>query len=241
MSEETNPADKEASGMNRCKKTSRLSGAFTLLEVVVTLAILIIPILAVTILAAGGSRSVRQTYNSIHKPIRQDALAAMTAFSTIGRKSNRSNYAVYKIINGVYTVAQPPINQEIASGSAVEFRYWENAFDPAAANADVLEVTNTGTHYALFYLEGRRLKVDYGTVVNGVGGISGGTRRTSSLLRTVTLSEFVDVSKGTEIFSHNVVGGVGMGSVRMNLTLTDSEGESVEVKTSVLLRMNWPR
>jgi type II secretory pathway pseudopilin PulG len=227
--------------MNRGHDFFRRTIGFTLLEVVITLAILVIPILAVTILAASGSRSFRQTYDSIHKPIQQDALALMTAFSTVGRKANRSNYTVYKLINGVYTVAQPPFNQEVAAGSAVEFRYWDNPFDPADANADILEVTNTGTHYALFYLEGRRLKVDYGTVVNNVGGISGGMRRTNSILRTVTLTESVDTSKGTDIFSHNVVGGVGMGSVRMNLVLADSDGQSVEVKTSVLLRMNWPR
>ncbi|MEJ5258630.1 MAG: prepilin-type N-terminal cleavage/methylation domain-containing protein [Anaerohalosphaeraceae bacterium] len=227
--------------MNHRRAYSFWTRGFTLLEVIVTLAILVIPILAVTILAAGGSRSVRQTYNSIHKPIRQDALAIVTAFSTVGRKSNRSNYTVYKIVNGTYTVAQPLTGQELASGSAVEFRYWQEPFNPANAGSDVLEVTNTGTHYALFYLEGRRLKVDYGRVVNGVGGISGGLRRTGSLLRTVTLTEFVNISRGTEIFSHNVVGGVGMGSVRMNLTLTDNDGDSEEVKTSVLLRMNWPR
>lgn len=227
--------------MNRRKRAFRTPGGFTLIEIVVTLAILVIPILAVTILAAGGSRSFRQTYNSIHKEIRQDALAAMTAFSTIGRKSNRSNYTVYKIINGVYSVAQPLPNEEVATGSAVEFRYWNEPFDPASPGADTLEASNTGTHYALFYLDGRRLKVDYGPVVNGVGGVAGGARRTSSISQTVTLSEWVDTSRGTEIFSHNVVGGVGMGSIRMDLTLTDNEGESVEVKTSVLPRMNWPR
>jgi len=211
------------------------------MEIAVTVAIIAIPILAVGVLAASGSRSVRQSYNSIHKEIRQDALAAMTAFSTVGRKSNRSNYVIYKVVNGVYLPAQPLLNPEVAEGSAVEFRYWEEPFNPASPPADILEVTNTGTHYALFYLEGKNLKVDYGRVIEGKGAVSERIRRTSGLLRTVTVSRHVDISSGTNIFSHNVVGGIGRGSVRMNLVLTDDEGESAEVKTSVLLRMNWPR
>ncbi|HOM60828.1 MAG TPA: hypothetical protein PLP49_05270 [Anaerohalosphaeraceae bacterium] len=223
------------------KRYNSFRSGFTLMEIAVTVAIIAIPILAVGVLAASGSRSVRQSYNSIHKEIRQDALAATTAFSTIGRKSNRSNYTIYKVINGTYSIAQPLLNQEIAEGSAVEFRYWEEPFNPASPPADVLEVTNTGTHYALFYLEGHELKVDYGRVVDGVGAVSKGIRLTSGRIRSITLSRYVDISSGTNIFSHNVVGGSGRGSVRMNLVLTDDEGESAEVKTSVLLRMNWPR
>lgn len=214
---------------------------FSLIELMVVVAIVAIPLLAVGILAAGGSRSFQQTYNSIHKPIKEDAMATMAAFGTIGRKSNRSNYKVYKISSGVYTEAVPPEGQEIAIGQAVEFRYWEQIFDPQNPADDALEVTNTGTHYALFYLDGNELKVDYGKVNSGAAAIQSSSRTTSNLIRTVVLARDVDLSAGSDLFSHNVVGGTGTGAVRLNMLLTDDDGESVEVKTSVLLRMNWPR
>lgn len=214
---------------------------FTLIEMMIVVAILAIPLVAVGILAAGGSRSFRQTYNSIHKEVRQDAVAVMTAFGSVARRSNRNNYKVYTIKNGVYAEAQPPAKEEIASGQAVEFRYWQDPFDPEHPGEHTLEVSNTGTHYALFYLDGSELKVDYGTIEGDVAGVVGGSRSAARILRTVTLTRFVDLSKTTDLFSHSIIGGAGQGSVRVNLTLTDEEGEQVEVKTSVLLRMSWPR
>jgi prepilin-type N-terminal cleavage/methylation domain-containing protein len=226
--------------MNRKSFLPKIHG-FTLIEMMIVVAILAIPLVAVGILAAGGSRSFRQTYNSIHKEVRQDAVAVMTAFGTVSRQSNRNNYKVYTIKNGVYAEAQPPPKQEIASGQAVEFRYWQDPFDPEHPGENALDISNTGTHYALFYLDGSELKVDYGTVDGDVAGIVGSSRSAARILRTVTLTRFVDLSKTTDLFSHSIIGGAGQGSVRLNLTLADEEGEQVEVKTSVLLRMSWPR
>jgi prepilin-type N-terminal cleavage/methylation domain-containing protein len=226
--------------MNRKSFLPKIYG-FTLIEMMIVVAILAIPLVAVGILAAGGSRSFRQTYNSIHKEVRQDAVAVMTAFGTVSRQSNRNNYKVYTIKNGVYAEAQPPPKQEIASGQAVEFRYWQDPFDPEHPGENALDISNTGTHYALFYLDGSELKVDYGTVDGDVAGIVGSSRSAARILRTVTLTRFVDLSKTTDLFSHSIIGGAGQGSVRLNLTLADEEGEQVEVKTSVLLRMSWPR
>lgn len=226
--------------MNRKSFLPKIYG-FTLIEMMIVVAILAIPLVAVGILAAGGSRSFRQTYNSIHKEVRQDAVAVMTAFGAVSRQSNRNNYKVYTIKNGVYAEAQPPPKQEIASGQAVEFRYWQDPFDPEHPGENALDISNTGTHYALFYLDGSELKVDYGTVDGDVAGIVGSSRSAARILRTVTLTRFVDLSKTTDLFSHSIIGGAGQGSVRLNLTLADEEGEQVEVKTSVLLRMSWPR
>jgi prepilin-type N-terminal cleavage/methylation domain-containing protein len=240
MSEGISPADKGDQKMSRQAKTNRSRG-FTLIEMMVVVAIMAIPLLAVGILAAGGSKSFRQTYNSIHKEIRQDAMAVMTAFSTVARKSNRGNYKVYTIKNGVYAEAQPLLSQEIAVGQAVEFRYWQDPFDPDNPGQQVLEVSNTGTHYALFYLDGKELKVDYGTVDGGVGGVVGATRSSARVIRTVVLTRHVDLTRTSDLFSHSVVGGAGQGSIRVNMILTDEEGEQVEIKTSALLRLSWPR
>jgi prepilin-type N-terminal cleavage/methylation domain-containing protein len=240
MSGVTSPADKGDLKMRRKSSIHKIHG-FTLIEMMVVVAIMAIPLLAVGILAAGGSKSFRQTYNSIHKEVRQDAVAAMTAFSTIARKSNRGNYKVYTVKNGVYAEAQPPNNQEIAVGQAVEFRYWQETFDPDDPGEEALEVSNTGTHYALFYLDGEELKVDYGTVDGGIGGVSGASRSTARILQTVILTRYVDLTESDDIFSHTIIGGAGQGSVRMNIVLTDEDGEQVEIKTSALLRMSWPR
>ncbi|HPY77527.1 MAG TPA: type II secretion system protein, partial [Anaerohalosphaeraceae bacterium] len=209
--------------MNRKSFLPKIHG-FTLIEMMIVVAILAIPLVAVGILAAGGSRSFRQTYNSIHKEVRQDAVAVMTAFGTVSRQSNRNNYKVYTIKNGVYAEAQPPPKQEIASGQAVEFRYWQDPFDPEHPGENALDISNTGTHYALFYLDGSELKVDYGTVDGDVAGIVGSSRSAARILRTVTLTRFVDLSKTTDLFSHSIIGGAGQGSVRLNLTLADEEG-----------------
>ena len=224
----------------KIKHSLQRTGGFSLIEMMVVVAIVAIPLLAVGILAAGGSKSFQQTYNSIHKPIKEDAMAAMVAFGAVGRKSNRSNYMVYKITNGVFTEAQPPVGQEIATGQAVEFRYWDQPFDPTNPDPDALEITNTGTHYALFYLDGDELKVDYGTVAGGIGGVQS-SARTTATASTVVLCRNVDLSEGDALFNHTVISGTGMGSVRMNIKLTDDDNESVQIKTSTLLRMNWPR
>ncbi len=221
-------------------KTSHKQG-FSLIELMVVVATIAIPILAVGILAAGGSKSFQQTYDSIHKPIKEDALAILTTFGTIGRKSNRSNYKVYRISNGVYTEAQPLPNQETTYGQAVEFRYWDDPFDPANPGAETLEVSNTGTHYVLFYLDGEALKADFGTVSGNTAAILNGSRTTANLDTTQVLTQQVDLTEGTDLFTHDVIGGSGAGCVRLKMTLTDGEDESVEIKTSVQLRMNWPR
>ncbi|NLH17359.1 MAG: prepilin-type N-terminal cleavage/methylation domain-containing protein [Phycisphaerae bacterium] len=213
----------------------------TLVEVVVTMAVAAIPLLAVGTLLVGAQNSWEQTYATVHKPIREDASILTTAFTTVGRKSNRSLYFVYRINNGAYTVATPPIGSTLAEGQAVEFRYWSDGFDEATATLKSLETTNTGTDYALFYLDGTTLKVDYGKVVGGVGAVSGGQRNTAGMPTTVILAEDVDIQTNDKIFSHTVISGAGQGCVRLNTTLKDEDGDSVEIKTAALCRAVWPR
>lgn len=213
----------------------------TLMEVVVTMAVAAIPLLAVGTLLVGAQNSWEQCYASVHKPIREDASILTTAFTTVGRKSNRSLYFVYKISNGAFTVATPPNGSTLAEGQAVEFRYWAAGFDESDKTLKVLDTTNTGTDYALFYLDGTILKVDYGKVVGGVGGVAGGQRNKAGTVSTVILAENVDVKTNTKIFSHTVISGAGQGCVRLNATLKDGDGDIVEIKTATLCRVVWPR
>jgi hypothetical protein len=221
-------------------KPKRYRGV-TMLEVVVTMTVAAIPLLAVGTLMVGAQNSWEQTYASVHKPIREDATILTTAFTTVGRKSNRSLYFVYKVNNGAFTVATPPVGSTLAEGQAVEFRYWAGGFDESDKTLKALDTTNTGTDYALFYLDGTILKVDYGKVVGGVGGVAGGQRNQANKTSTVILAENVDVQTNTKIFNHTVISGAGQGSIRLNATLKDGDGDKVEIKTATLCRAIWPR
>ncbi len=218
----------------------RCSG-FTQMELVVVMILLVIPFLAVGILLAGGNRGWQQTYENVNSVHRQDSMAVSAAFSALGRRSNRANYKVYKVANGTFSRAVPPDGQTIAAGQAVEFRYWATPFNPASAKADVMDISNTGTHYVLFYLDGKELKADYGKVSGDTGGVSSGGLRISSATRTEVLARGVDTTSNDEIFSHTVLGGVGSGAVRMNLTIQGDDGETVEVRTATFLRIMWPQ
>jgi len=215
--------------------------AFSLIELTVAIAIVAIPILAVGILLSGASRGWERIYEDTNSPIRTDAMAVMASLQNFGRQANVSNYRVYKIENGVYTIAVPPNGQTVASGQAVEFRYWQETFDPANAGNDLLDTDNTGTHYALYYLEDDELKVDFGQVVNGISAVSGGDRRDDNLVSTQTLANDVNLGQTTRLFSHTVVGGQGNGCINTELTLTNNENISIEIKFATMLRSAWPR
>jgi hypothetical protein len=59
----------------------------------------------------------------------------------------------------------------VVSGDAVEFRYWDVDLD-ASDSHDLMDVTKTATAYALFYLDGDRLKVDSDPYPPGAGSSS---------------------------------------------------------------------
>ncbi|GAF98760.1 unnamed protein product, partial [marine sediment metagenome] len=113
-------------------------------------------------LLVGGNRAWLNTFNSANKQIKQDALATTVAFGSMGRRSNRLGYTIYKVNGGTFTPAVPVTSdpQEVVSGDAVEFRYWDVGMD-STDSSNLLDVTKTATAYALFYLQGGTLKVDY--------------------------------------------------------------------------------
>lgn len=222
-------------------KTLHRTRAFSLIELLVVVAIVAIPIVAVGILLSGASRGWEKIYEDTHSPIRQDALAIMASLQNFGRQANVSNYQVYEIENDVYTKAVPPKGQTVTSGQAVEFHYWQDTFNPEDPGDDPLDTGNTGTHYVLYYLEDDQLKVDFGQVVNGIGAISGGSRRTDNLVSTQTLARDVDLGETTRLFSHSVIGEQGNGCINTELTLTNDENISIEIKFATMLRAAWPR
>jgi hypothetical protein len=163
----------------------------------------------------------------------------MYTFGSVGRKSNRLAYTLYNYASGSYAPAEPQTGnpEEVVYGDAVQFRYW----DVSQPDSSLLDVTNYGTHYAFFYMDGDELKVDYGTVPPGAVPEGGGARNTSGIT-TVLLAENA-AADPNGLFNHTTVGGVGQGSVRISLTLEDENdpNETLRVLTATLTRNVWPR
>jgi prepilin-type N-terminal cleavage/methylation domain-containing protein len=222
-------------------KTFHRTRAFSLIELLVVISIVAIPILAVGVLLSGASRGWEKIYEDTHSPIRQDAMAVMASLQNFGRQANVSNYQIYDIKNGVYTKAVPLSGETAARGKAVEIYYWQETFNPENPGANALGTDNTGTHYILYYLDGDELKVDFGQVVSGIGGVNGGSRQTTNIISTQTLARDVDLAQTTRLFSHAVVGGQGNGCINTELTLTNDENISIEIKFATMLRSAWPR
>ncbi len=211
-----------------------------MLELMAAMAISMILILVVGVLLIAGQRSWTQTYKSAFDRIKQDAEIVMITFGSMGRRANRLNYVVYTENGGTYFPAQPATSdEEVVWGDAVEFRYWDVELDQADTQ-QLIDVTKQATAYAFFYLDDETLKVDYGSYPPGAVPAGGGSRNTADV--TTTLAENVTVDPNTGPFSHTTVGGIGQGSVRINITLTDPEdGDSITVMTSTFLRNIWPR
>lgn len=220
---------------------SERRGGFTLIEVIVVVLLAAIPTLVIGLLLSGSSRLWQNIHNDARSGARQDAYAALASLQSFGRQANLTHYTVYKITGSNFIPATPLSGQTTAVGQAAEFWYWDDKFNPASPGTGVLEVENTGTHYVLYYLDGRQLKADFGTVVGGVGGVKNNSRYTANLLSTQVLSQFVDTQENINIFNHQTSGGAGNGCVNTDMTLTDNDNISVEVKFSTLIRSAWPR
>ena len=232
----------------------RLRKAFTLVELVTAMIMVSIVILTLGSLLVNGQRVFQSAYDSIHKSIHEDSRALVAAFGKFARQSNRSNYTLYEKDGELFTPANPEGSSDVAKGQAIEFRYWDTPFHEINDKDILLETTNIGSHYALFYLEDDQIKVDFGEVVEGVGGVSEGGIRKTTHITTRLLADNVDIDTNNEIFSHSVTGGgsgragvgnradgMGNGCVNLNVTLRDDDDEVVEVVTAILLRADWPR
>lgn len=225
----------------------------SLVEVVITMVISVILIFAVGVLLVGGNRAWQHTYESAHKKIKDDARTITITFGSVGRKSNRLykepktapvnmdfGYRLYTVSGGNFTPAVPTTTSEVTVfGDAVEFRYWDVELDQTDSH-NLLDVTKTATAYALFYIEDKKLKVDYGPYPPGAVPGGSGAKNTAGV-RTMVLANNVTAGTGGA-FSHTTENKLGKGSVRINIILTDDgDGEKIEVMTSTMLRNIWPR
>ena len=221
---------------------AKLSAGLTLIELVITMVISILLVLAVGILLLSGQRAWRQTYDAAHKKIMQDAHATMTAFGSMGRKANRADYRIFNISGGSFTPAVPLTAnpEEVVAGDAVEFRYWDVELDTADSH-NLMDVTKTATAYTLFYIDGEQLKLDYGPYPPGAVPPAGGARNTTGVT-TIILADNVSTDPNIDAFSHTTLNRVGEGCVRMNVVLTDpNDNQTTKVMTAVTMRNVWPR
>jgi len=216
---------------------------FTLMELVIVMLISPMLALVVGILLVSGNRAWLRTFNSAHKKIKQDAQVVTITFENMARKTNRLDYTVYEVNGNAFTAAVPKTSnpQEVVSGDAVEFRYWNVDLDKTDS-FNVMNVTQTATAYALFYLDGNQLKVDYGPYPPGAIPAGSGARNTSGVTTKVLADNVSTGSNTMGAFSHTTLSGVGTGCVRISVILTDPKSnESVKVMTAGLVRSMWPR
>lgn len=225
-------------------ESRKFRSGITLVELTASMVISAMLVSVVGFLLVRGQRVWQQTYDSAHSQIEEDALAVTAAFGGIGRKANRLDYTLYDISYDTFTPAVPQTSdpEEVVSGDAVEFRYWDVELDSEDTH-ELMDVTKTATAYALFYLDADQLKVDYGQYPPGGIQDGGGSRNTSNIT-TMVLAENVTIDDGTDAgaFSHTTLNGIGQGCVRINITLTDPEdGDSIKVMTAAQMRNMWPR
>jgi hypothetical protein len=220
---------------------------FTLIEVIVAMAGGFIVMMIVAMLVQSGYRSWNQAYRTANADSRLDSIAATTSFGTIGRKSNKNDYYVYQVANGVFT--SPPVNlldpDEILTGQAVEFRYWST--DLTAA---MLTPTSVADCYALFYLDNGQLKLEISDPTHGGIGPpainAAGHRVNGTGATTAILAKNVRRLDGGEpvTFSHTkkTPAGGGLGCVRMRLEINDpNDKEPKIVIAATYIRNVWPQ
>lgn len=200
----------------------RLAGGVTLVEVVMTAAISMIPISAIAVLLIGGQRSWRTSYNSANRQIEINGQAAAAIFGRVGRKSDYDDCEIYRITKST---------RELICGEMVEFRYWGNKRTRfVSRSGQSNEGSGAGpTEYARFYLDeddedDKKLKVDYGSYPHGA-------RRRPA--RSVSIADNVTAVE----FSRVRFNKIGHGSVKMNLTLTDpDDGKTITITAATLMR-----
>jgi hypothetical protein len=211
---------------------------FTLIELIVAMTTSSIVILTAGMLINSGYRSWTRSFNYANCESRLGALDTMVALGAIGRKSNKMDYRLYEVSGSVFTRAGTTAGpEEVVTGQAIEFRYWDTDLSPSLMNPNT-----TATAYALFYLSGGDLKVDYGSYdpPGAPGAIDGTGHRNTAGITTVTLTHNVTSVE----FSHTTKNGSGdgQGCVRMKLIIPDStDGSAKTTLAATFMRNVWPQ
>ncbi len=211
-----------------------MRAGFSLIELIVATTASLILVLVVGTLLVSGQRSWARAFSYSYAKPQIDALASTITLGTFGRKANRMDYKLYKIVGNEFVVAVPQVNpEEVVTGEAIEFHYWDEDLD-----ASVMKTSITGTAYAFFYLDGDKLMLDTGPFPPG-GVDAAGHRLVGDNISTITLAENV-----TDLeFSHTTrnMEGDGKGCIRMNMTIEGADSNTpTTVTAATLMRNTWP-
>jgi prepilin-type N-terminal cleavage/methylation domain-containing protein len=214
-------------------KIQKPKSGFTLIEVIVTMAMTAMIVVSAGMLIHSGYRSWNRSFRNANCEMRLGGIDATTALGAIGRQSNRVEYYVYNVSGSTFTQALPVTDpEEVVLGDAVELRYWNGSLQTG-----YMDPSKTATSYALFYLDDGQLKVDYGDYPPGAINAAGHRNTPNS---TATLASNVTYLR----FSHTTrnLAGDGKGCVRMKLIIRDPDtGDFRTYITASMLRNVWPQ
>jgi len=210
------------------------SRGLTLIELMAAMSASLIVVLIVGSLLESGHKSWARAFDYANSEPQIQALETTISFGTFGRKSNKVDYKLYEISSGHFGPVLPPDDPEdVVTGQAVEFHFWD-----VELGASIMDVSITGTAYALYYLDGDKLMLDIGPYPPG-GVDSAGDRIDGPSVTTVILAENVTNLE----FSHTTrnLSGDGRGCIRLNMTITNPvDGEQTTVTAATLMRNVWP-
>lgn len=178
-----------------------------LAELIIAIAVSVIPVSLIAVLLVSGHYNWHQTYSAATREIEIDAQNTITVFGRIGRKSDRTNTLIDSV--------------DQTTGQIVEFRYWADTLGRSSTPSNGIEPDE----YARFYLDidKKELRVDYGRNPYG-------NRRIS---KTIVLANNVTDVR----FSRTIANNCRQAGVSMELTLIDpADGEVFIAKTVVLMR-----
>ena len=109
-----------------CLRPLKWAGGVTLIELITTMIIAVIPLSAVTVLVIGGQHSWGKTYLSANRKIKSDAEASCAMFGKLGRKSDGENTALIASLGkDSRSGGIGRIRVSNSYGTGIEFRYWD--------------------------------------------------------------------------------------------------------------------
>jgi len=182
----------------------------TFVELLIAAAISVLPLSAVGILFVGGHQNWHKTLESSNREIEIQGQAATAFFGNIGRKAYVDNCVFHSITES---------SDSLVAGKSVEFRYWTQSQRPNSSDLHLVP-----TEYALFYLDEKKLKIDYGRFPFYINQTS---------YATAVIAENVEDVR----FTRPKIGNVLQRCVNMEMMLKDPvNGDVVTVMATTLMR-----